>query len=152
MVSAGQSSLHFNSGSFELMGYDENHRPVENPLEAMKGLDEEHPTGGWALTTWRASPTGGADARRCRSQNAGNRRAQPLETLPDGSDEDRMAHRGGPYRPRQSRQLSLEKAAIINITGLLDFFPRFLETGLRKRGMECSLAEVTCNEIAKQRG
>ena len=42
LVTAGQSTLHFNSGSLELLGYQEG-KAVENPLEAMKQLNEGHP-------------------------------------------------------------------------------------------------------------
>ena len=152
VVSAGQSSLHFNSGSFELMGYDENHRPVENPLEAMKGLDEEHPYRRKGLdNVARLAPQVApmlADAGvRMRGTAARNHwRLSPMGVMKTAwlTVEDHIALDSPDSFP-------WKKAAIINITGLLDFFPRFLETGLRKRGMECSLAEVTCNEIAKQR-
>ena len=42
LVTAGQSTLHFNSGSLELLGYQEG-KAVENPLETMKQLNEGHP-------------------------------------------------------------------------------------------------------------
>ena len=35
IVSYGQSSLHFNPGSFELLGYDADGNIVRNPLEAV---------------------------------------------------------------------------------------------------------------------
>ena len=42
LVTAGQSTLHFNSGSFELLGCYKG-EAVEKPLEAIKQLDEGHP-------------------------------------------------------------------------------------------------------------
>ena len=42
LVTAGQSTLHFNSGSFELLGCNKG-EAVEKPLEAIKQLDEGHP-------------------------------------------------------------------------------------------------------------
>lgn len=36
IAAAGQSSLHFNSGSFDLLGYDEQGNVIDNPLEAVK--------------------------------------------------------------------------------------------------------------------
>lgn len=35
LVSAGQSSLYFNTGNFDLLGYDSAGKPVEEPLKAM---------------------------------------------------------------------------------------------------------------------
>ena len=43
IVSAGQNSLHFNSGSFDLLGYDNNGKVVERPLEAIAALNDQHP-------------------------------------------------------------------------------------------------------------
>ncbi len=152
VVSAGQSSLHFNSGSFELMGYDADHKPVDNPLEAMKGLGEEHPYRRMGLdNVARLAPEVApmlADAGiRMRGTSARNHwRLTPMGvmktawlTVEDHITLDRPD--AFPWR----------KGALINITGLLDFCPRFLEVGLRKRGLECRLAEVTCEEIARQR-
>lgn len=42
LVTAGQSTLHFNSGSLELLGYHKG-ETIEKPLEVMKQLDEGHP-------------------------------------------------------------------------------------------------------------
>ena len=43
VVSAGQSSLHFGSGSFGLLGYNVKGQEVGNPLEAVSSLSENHP-------------------------------------------------------------------------------------------------------------
>ena len=43
VVSAGQSSLHFGSGSLGLIGYNKEGQEVNNPLEAISSLDEKHP-------------------------------------------------------------------------------------------------------------
>ena len=43
IVSAGQSAMHFSSGTFDLLGRLPDGTEVTNPLEAMKSLPEEHP-------------------------------------------------------------------------------------------------------------
>ena len=43
IVSAGQSALHFSSGSFDLLNRLPDGTIVENPVQAMKQLGEEHP-------------------------------------------------------------------------------------------------------------
>ena len=42
IVSSGQSTLHFHSGSFDLLGYN-NSKEVLTPLEELKRLDANHP-------------------------------------------------------------------------------------------------------------
>ena len=43
IISAGQSAMHFSSGTFDLLGRMPDGSPVENPLEAIKKLDADHP-------------------------------------------------------------------------------------------------------------
>lgn len=43
IVSMGQSTLHFNSGTFDLLGYDAQGAAVSHPLEAIAKLDANHP-------------------------------------------------------------------------------------------------------------
>ena len=43
IVTNGQSTLHFGTGSFDLLGYDTEGKVIENPLEAIKALNAEHP-------------------------------------------------------------------------------------------------------------
>ena len=43
IINAGQSTLHFNSGSLELLGYDENGDLVDAPLKAIPLLSNMHP-------------------------------------------------------------------------------------------------------------
>ena len=43
VIGAGQSTLHFNSGSISLLGYDTEGNTVASPLEAMEQLPATHP-------------------------------------------------------------------------------------------------------------
>lgn len=43
VIGAGQSTLHFNSGSISLLGYDAEGNTVASPLEAMEQLPASHP-------------------------------------------------------------------------------------------------------------
>ena len=43
IVSAGQSALHFSSGSFDLLNELPDGTPVSNPEEAVARLDKSHP-------------------------------------------------------------------------------------------------------------
>ena len=43
IISAGQSAMHFSSGTFDLLGRLPDGTTVENPLEALDALDQTHP-------------------------------------------------------------------------------------------------------------
>ena len=43
IVSKGQSTLHFNPASFDLLGYDATGAAVEHPLQAIAALPATHP-------------------------------------------------------------------------------------------------------------
>lgn len=43
VIGSGQNTLHFNSGSLDLLGYDADGKEVANPIEAIGKLPEGHP-------------------------------------------------------------------------------------------------------------
>ena len=43
IISAGQSAMHFSSGTFDLLGRLQDGTTVESPLEAIESLAPEHP-------------------------------------------------------------------------------------------------------------
>ena len=43
IISAGQSAMHFSSGTFDLLGRLPDGTQVDNPIEAIAGLDAKHP-------------------------------------------------------------------------------------------------------------
>lgn len=152
IVSAGQSALHFSSGSLELLSYDASHRPVERPLEAMASLPANHPY----------SLLGTARIERLLPR---------VKTLFDevgvavSGDLDRNHWRVSPVGQMKPAWLTFEDyltldtperlpwktVALVNVDGFLDFYPRFLATGIEKRGTRCLFASVTVPAIQHQR-
>ena len=144
IVSAGQSALHFSSGSFDLLNALPDGSPVECPLEALGQLAlqaPEHPyvkLGEERMKALLAEVPAFFAGAGVAVEGQGVRnhyRMTPLGawhptwlTLKDffccGSPEGKL-----PWR----------KAAIFNIAGFLDFYAEFIAGDLKKRGVECSV-------------
>ncbi len=152
IVSAGQSAMHFSSGSFDLLGRLPDGTDVDKPLEALKSLPEDHPysilgeekvrkyaeeasaflngcgikvDGDAAVNTWRISPTG---ERKPSWLTLGDFTA--LKTK-----DDKIGN----------------KALIVNILGYLDFNTKFLADSFERQGTICRISSVKLEEMERLR-
>lgn len=139
IVSAGQSALHFSSGSFELLGSIDGRR-VDNPVDAIDHLPERHPYRRIGkermlqllplvqplLTRAGVATTGSHYTNRYRLTPLGKVKPAWL-TLDDFATFD------SPDR------LPWRSVALVNIADFQDFYPVFLAAGLEKRGVKCSI-------------
>ena len=89
VIGAGQSTLHFNSGSISLLGYDTEGNTVASPLEAMEQLPATHPYHRVGDKAARAAAAG-----RGWTEDEGGGQGQPLPLDPHRTDEAGMAHDG----------------------------------------------------------
>ena len=152
IVSAGQSAMHFSSGSFDLLGRLPDGTDVDKPLEALKSLPEDHPysilgeekvrkyaeeasaflngcgikvDGDAAVNTWRISPTG--------------ERKPSWLTL-------------GDFTALKTKDEKIgNKALIVNILGYLDFNTKFLADSFERQGTICRISSVKLEEIERLR-
>ena len=152
IVSAGQSAMHFSSGSFDLLGRLPDGTDVDKPLEALKSLPEDHPysilgeekvrkyaeeasaflngcgikvDGDAAVNTWRISPTG---ARKPSWLTLGDFTALKTKDEKIGN-----------------------KALIVNILGYLDFNTKFLADSFERQGTICRISSVKLEEMERLR-
>lgn len=152
IVSAGQSAMHFSSGSFDLIGRLPDGTDVDKPLEALKSLPEDHPysilgeekvrkyaeeasaflngcgikvDGDAAVNTWRISPTG--------------ERKPSWLTL-------------GDFTALKTKDEKIgNKALIVNILGYLDFNTKFLADSFERQGTICRISSVKLEEMERLR-
>ena len=152
IVSAGQSAMHFSSGSFDLLGRLPDGTDVDKPLEALKSLPEDHPYsilgeekirkyaeeasaflngcgikvgGDAAVNTWRISPTG--------------ERKPSWLTL-------------GDFTALKTKDEKIgNKALIVNILGYLDFNTKFLADSFERQGTICRISSVKLEEMERLR-
>lgn len=152
IVSAGQSAMHFSSGTFDLLGRLPDGTPVESPLEAVASLPEEHPysvlgvekvthyaneakeflnscgvkvTGEASRNSWRITPTG--------------ERKPAWLTLGDFTSLESKEEKVG------------DKVLIVNILGYLDFNTKFLADSFEKQGTECRIVSLKLEEMERLR-
>lgn len=152
IASAGQSALHFSSGSFELLGRLPDGTAVEDPLKAMESLGANHPysiigkervaayasevpqmmkdlgigvSGDACSNTWRITPTG--------------ERKPAWLTLDD-------------FTPLASKDSRIgDRILIVNILGFLDFNTKFLADSFEKQGSECRISSIKLDEMERLR-
>lgn len=143
-VSTGQSALHFNSGSLDLMGRSKTGRDIINPLQGIMSVGEQHPYARLGFPRIqrllpRIKPlfeeagitlNGTADRNHFRLTPLGM--FKPAWLTMAG-----LATTDNPDNPGWGRCL------IINIAGFIDYYPQFLANGLAKTGIECDIRNLS---------
>lgn len=152
IISAGQSALHFWSGSFELLGQTGGNIVIEHPLKRAESLPENHPYRKIGIARLekllaRVKPlleeagikvNGSITRNHYRLTPMGFMKPAWL-SLDDYMTLDRLEDLAG------------KRIAIVNIAGYIDFYPRFLSYGLSKLGAHCTTAEIDIPELAPLR-
>lgn len=148
IVSAGQSALHFWSGSFELLGRAAGKTVISDPLSYIPSLSDRHPyrvIGAERLRTLLGRvPAILADAglKVSGSLDTNHMRLTPLGFMKPAwlTLNDYVALDADAPMP-------WKKVALVNIYSYLDFYPRFLAAGLEKKGVECHMATVNIPQL-----
>ncbi len=144
IVSSGQSALHFFSGSFELLSSS------DNPFDAMKSLPVSHPyskigkdnilrLAGSAVPFFKSAGV-------TLSGESSHKRVTPMGFLKNA-----WLTSDGLLTVPADGTLPWKKAAVVNISGFLDFHSPFVCAGLEKCGLECREFAVTLPELEKLR-
>lgn len=148
IVSTGQSALHFWSGSFEFLCSRDGRPVVDSPLEQAALLDADHPyrrigIERTARLLERTAPLLGDAGIKVNGSLARNHfRMTPLGFVKPAwlSLDDYLMF-------DDPAALAGKRIAIVNIYSYIDFYPRFLELGLRKLGAECTRADVNIPQL-----
>ena len=151
IVSSGQSALHFNSGSMELLGQDSLGNDIVNPCEAIKALPSSHPYSKIGADTMADMLAGVKDffaqagVKLCGDEHRNHYRITPMGafrpawlSLDGYAMFDRPAH------------LADGTILIVNIKGFIDFYPEFIRHALEPAN-RCELREITHPRIERLR-
>lgn len=149
VVSAGQSALHFWSGSFEFLCASEGHEVMADPLAAAEKLPDSHPyriigTDRLRAMLSRVAPLlGEAGIKVEGSLERNHYRITPLGFLkPAWLTLDDYPSFESP------RELEGKRIAVINIRGFLDFYPRYLCYGMKSHGADAYSADIDIPQLS----
>lgn len=152
IVSAGQSAMHFSSGTFDLLGRLPDGTPVDNPADAMDSLPADHPYSVIGPDKVRkyasevpsflegcgVAVTGDCNRNRWRITPTGERKPAWL-TLED-------------FTSLESKDSVIgSKVLVINVLGYLDFNTRFLVDSFEKQGTVCRIESLRLEEMERLR-
>lgn len=146
VVGAGQSTLHFNSGSLSLLGYDAEGRTVASPLEAMEKLPASHPYHRVGDKAARAE-----EAARLLAEAGlkmkGEAKANHFRLTPIGLTKPAWLTMDGLVRSQEADRLEHKKVTVANIRGYLDLPTEFLVDNLRRLKVEVELKEFATETL-----
>lgn len=152
IVSAGQSAMHFSSGTFDLLGRLPNGTPVDNPIEAISKLDDGHP---YSILGADAVEKYAAEAEDffagCGIKVSGNARKNTWRVTPTGERKPAWLTISD-FTPLEAKDSAIgSKALIVNILGYLDFNTRFLADSFEKQGTSCRIESIKLDEMERLR-
>ncbi len=143
IVSNGQSTLHFASGSFDLLGYDTNGKVVENPLEAIESLSAAHPYTKLGVEKV-ASLAKEAQTllKACSIHTTGSAERNHYRITPMGTLKPTWMSIDGMATCGIGEKFAWKKTALVNIAGFLDLPTNFMLAGLAEQGLDIELKTI----------
>lgn len=152
IVSAGQSAMHFSSGTFDLLGRLPDGTLVKSPLVSAAELPAAHPYS--ILGTENVKRYAGeavAFLQDCGIKVSGSAEKNSWRVTPTGERKPAWLTIGD-FTPLASKDEKIgSKALIVNILGYLDFNTKFLADSFEKQGTECRITAVKLEEMERLR-
>ena len=141
VIAAGQSNLHFHSGSFDLLGYHQG-QPVSDPVAAIAALPESHPyhrLGNVEQLAMQARQLlAEAGVRTQGDAHHNHFRLSPIGKLvPAWLTMEDM------FTVDSAEELKGKKIGLVNIVGFLDFAVPYLVDALRDMGADVTARSFT---------
>ena len=148
VVSAGQSSLHFGSGSLGLIGYNKEGQEVNNPLEAISSLDEKHP---YNKVGTENIPVLAREAKalldRCDIKTTGAVETNHYRLSPMGVPIPAWLTLDDMEALTSKEELKGNKITLVNIAGFLELPYHYTLDHLTKAGAICSYKIIQLEEF-----
>ena len=150
LVSAGQNSLHFGSGSFDLLGFDEQGKAVSEPIAAIAQLSEKHPYKK-VQDIQQLAQQAKQLLEKAKIATFGDTTSNHWRITPVGALMPTWLSVEGMVTVQEPNQMPWRKVALINIQNYLDLPTKFLAAGLRERGVEVDVKAFTLPQLQELR-
>ena len=150
IVSAGQSALHFSSGTFDLLGRMPDGTEVEEPMKAIGNLDPGHPYSVIGVeNVARHASYAREFLKECGIDVSGNPERNTYRITPTGERRPAWLTLND-FTPLPSKDSKIDdKVLIINISGYLDFNTSFIAEALEKQGTSCRIEAICLEEMER---
>lgn len=152
VISAGQSCLHYFSGSFDLLGYDAKENVVVNPLDAIKSIDSAHP---YYKIGEEKIKTFSSDFVRLLGDASvkvkGNVEKNHFRFTPIGMQKPTWLTLDEYVTSEIDGVLPWKKVVLVNVNGFFDFPAEYFATGLKSCGAECTVKILEMSGLKERR-
>lgn len=151
-IAAGQSTLHFSSGSFDILGYDADGQVVTSPFEAIKQLEASHP---YHLVGLENVPLLATQALRifteCGLSGQGGVAHNHFRMTPIGSLRPTWFTLDDYLTVQTPQAFPYKKVLLVNVPGFMDFPVSLITEGLHGLGAEVETALVSVPSLMHRR-
>ena len=151
-IAAGQSTLHFSSGSFDILGYDADGQVVTSPFEAIKQLEASHP---YHLVGLENVPLLATQALRifteCGLSGQGGVAHNHFRMTPIGSLRPTWFTLDDYLTVQTPQAFRYKKVLLVNVPGFMDFPVSLITEGLHRLGAEVETALVSVPSLMHRR-
>lgn len=152
IISAGQSAMHFSSGTFDLLGRLPDGTEVENPSAAIASLGKNHPyTVLGSEKVMKYAKEAPAFLESCGLKVSGSAEKNSWRITPTGERKPSWLTLDD-FTPLASKDEKIgDKALIVNILGYLDFNTKFLADSFERQGTKCRIVSIRLDEMERLR-
>ena len=151
-IAAGQSTLHFSSGSFDILGYDADGQVVTSLFEAIKQLEASHP---YHLVGLENVPLLATQALRifteCGLSGQGGVAHNHFRMTPIGSLRPTWFTLDDYLTVQTPQAFPYKKVLLVNVPGFMDFPVSLITEGLHRLGAEVETALVSVPSLMHRR-
>lgn len=150
LVSAGQSTLHFGSGSLDLLGTDNKGNDVYSPIEAITNINPKHPYSKLENVS-RLAEVAKMVLERAGIATTGNATSNHWRISPVGALMPTWLSLEGMATIDDPDHMPWKRVALVNVVNYLDFPTKFLAAALRERGVEVDIKAFTVPQLEQLR-
>lgn len=151
-IAAGQSTLHFSSGSFDILGYDASGQVVTNPFEAIRSLDAAHP---YHLVGIDNVPLLATQALRIFTESGlsgqGGVAHNHFRMTPIGTLRPTWFSLDDYLTVQDPHSFPYKKVLLVNVPGFMDFPVSLITEGLQRLGAKVEVAMVSVPSLMHRR-